>query len=83
METMERRAARRELVRHRLQGQPWHVAAAAAGLYISRATAYLLLQRLLDHSWHDEKTQMQHPPQPNRTDGGATASEATRRYEAG
>lgn len=45
METEERRAAKRELVKHMLQGQPWHVAAAAAGLHVSRATAYRLLQR--------------------------------------
>ena len=46
METEEQRAAKRELVQHMLQGQPWHVAAAAAGLHISRATAYRLLQRV-------------------------------------
>lgn len=45
METEERRAAKRELVKHMLQGQPWHVAAAAAGLPVSRATAYRLFQR--------------------------------------
>lgn len=46
METEERWAAKRELVRHMLQGQPWHVAAAAADLHISRATAYRVLQRV-------------------------------------
>jgi len=46
MKTEERRAARAQLVRHMLQGQPWHVAAAAAGLHVSRATAYRLLQRV-------------------------------------
>ena len=46
MVTEERRAAKRELVRHMLQGQPWHVAAAAAGLHVSRSTAYRLLQRV-------------------------------------
>jgi transposase len=46
METEERRAAKRELVKHMLQGQPWHVAAAAASLHVSRATAYRLLQRV-------------------------------------
>jgi transposase len=46
METEERRAAKVQLVRHMLQGQPWHVAAAAAGLRVSRSTAYRLLQRV-------------------------------------
>src|SRR5215469_5717233 len=45
METEDRRAAKQELVRYMLQGQPWHIAAAAAGLHVSRATAYRLLQR--------------------------------------
>lgn len=46
MEAEERRAAKAQLVRHMLQGQPWHVAATAAGLQISRSTAYRLLQRV-------------------------------------
>ena len=46
METEERRAAKAQLVGHMLQGQPWHVAAAAAGLHVSRSTAYRLLQRV-------------------------------------
>lgn len=45
MKIADRQAAKRELVRSMLQGQPWHVAAAAAGLHVSRATAYRLLQR--------------------------------------
>ena len=46
METEERRAAKAQLVRHMLQGQPWHIAAAAAGLHVSRSTAYRLLKRV-------------------------------------
>jgi transposase len=46
METEERRVAKRELVGHMLQGQPWHIAAAAAGLHVSRATEYRLLKRV-------------------------------------
>ena len=46
METEERRAAKRELVKHMLQGQPWHVAVAATGLHVSRSTAYRLLKRV-------------------------------------
>jgi transposase len=46
METEERRVAKVQLVRHMLQGQPWYAAAAAAGLHVSRATAYRLLKRV-------------------------------------
>jgi transposase len=46
METEDRRAAKIQLVRHMLQGQPWHAATTAAGLCVSRATAYRLLQRV-------------------------------------
>jgi transposase len=46
METEERRAAKAQLVRHMLQGQPWHVAAASVGLHVSRSTAYRLQQRV-------------------------------------
>jgi transposase len=46
METEERRIAKRALVQHMLHGQPWHVAAAAAGLHISHPTAYRLVQRV-------------------------------------
>jgi transposase len=42
----DRRAAKARLVTHMLQGQPWHAAAAAAGLHVSRSTAYRLLQRV-------------------------------------
>jgi transposase len=46
METEDRRAAKAQLVTHMLQGQPWDAAAAAAGLHVSRSTAYRLLQRV-------------------------------------
>ena len=46
METEARRVAKAQLVTHMLQGQPWHAAAAAAGLRVSRSTAYQLLKRV-------------------------------------
>jgi transposase len=35
-----------QAVKHMLQGQPWHEAVAAAGLRISRSTAYHFLKRV-------------------------------------
>jgi transposase len=40
------RAARAQVVEHMLQGHPWHEAVTAAGLRISRSTAYHLLKRV-------------------------------------
>src|SRR5215469_14802997 len=39
-------AAKAQVVEHMLQGRPWHEAVAAAGLQISRSTAYHLLKRV-------------------------------------
>ena len=46
MEAAAYRAAKMQVVEHMLQGQPWHEAVAAAGLRISRSTAYHLLKRV-------------------------------------
>ena len=46
MEAAAYRAAKTQVVELMLQGQPWHEAVAAAGLRISRSTAYHLLQRV-------------------------------------
>jgi transposase len=44
MEAAGYRTAKIQVVEHMLQGQPWHEAFAAAGLQISRSTAYHLLK---------------------------------------
>ena len=46
MEAAAYRAAKAQVVEHMLQGHPWHEAVAAAGLRISRSTAYQLLKRV-------------------------------------
>ena len=46
MEAAAYRAAKMQVVEHMLQGHPWHEAVAAAGLRISRSTAYQLLKRV-------------------------------------
>jgi transposase len=46
MEAAAYRAAKIQVVDLMLQGQPWHEAVAAAGLRISRSTAYHLLKRV-------------------------------------
>ena len=46
MEAAAYRAAKAQVVEQMLQGHPWHEAVAAAGLRISRSTAYLLLKRV-------------------------------------
>ena len=46
MEAAAYRAAKMQVVEHMLQGQSWHESVAAAGLQISRSTAYHLLQRV-------------------------------------
>ena|SRR5215472_2497487 len=46
MEAAAYRAAKMQVVEQMLQGQPWHEAVAAAGLRISRSTAYQLLKRV-------------------------------------
>jgi transposase len=46
MEAAAYRAAKMQVVEHMLQGHPWHKAVAAAGLRISRSTAYHLLKRV-------------------------------------
>jgi transposase len=45
MDRDARRAARRRLVEGMRRGQPWHEAAAAAGLVVGRSTAYRLRRR--------------------------------------
>jgi transposase len=46
MEAAARQAAKAQMIRAMLQGQPWHEAAAAAGVQTSRSAAYRLLQRV-------------------------------------
>src|SRR5215472_6867418 len=46
MEAAAYRAAKMQVVEQMLQGQPWHEAVVAAGLRISRSTAYHLLKRV-------------------------------------
>ena len=46
MEIAAYQAAKMQMVEHMLQGKPWHEAVAAAGLQISRSTAYHLLKRV-------------------------------------
>lgn len=46
MEAAGYQAAKIQVVEHMLQGHPWHEAVAAAGLQISRSTAYQLLKRV-------------------------------------
>src|SRR5690348_3464578 len=46
MDAAAYRAAKAQVVEHMLQGQPWREAVAAAGLRISRSTAYQLLKRV-------------------------------------
>jgi hypothetical protein len=46
METDMHRAAKAQVVAAMLQGRPWHEAVAAAGLQMSRSTAYQLLKRV-------------------------------------
>ena len=46
MEAAAYQAAKTQVVEQMLQGQPWHEAVAAAGLRISRSTAYHLLKRM-------------------------------------
>jgi transposase len=46
MEAAAYRAAKAQVVEQMLQGHPWHEAVAAAGLRISRSTAYQLLKRV-------------------------------------
>ena len=48
MEAVTYRAAKAKMVELMLQGYPWHEAVAAAGLRISRSTAYQVLQRVRD-----------------------------------
>jgi len=48
MEAAAYRAAKAQVVEQMLQGHPWHEAVAAAGLRISRSTAYQLLKRVRD-----------------------------------
>jgi len=46
MEAAAHQAAKAQMVSAMLQGQPWHEAAAAAGIQTSRSAAYRLLQRV-------------------------------------
>lgn len=46
MEAAVCRAVKAQVVEYILQGRPWHEAVAAAGLRVSRSTAYRLLQRV-------------------------------------
>jgi transposase len=46
MEAAAYRAAKAQVVEQMLQGHPWHEAVVAAGLGISRSTAYQLLKRV-------------------------------------
>jgi transposase len=94
MEAAAYRAAKMQVVEHMLQGHPWHEAVAAAGLQISRSTAYQLLKRVrtegeatLTDGRHGHPTKLR-PPVRQWLEGywqdrpGATCPEAQAALEA-
>jgi hypothetical protein len=69
MDAATYQAARAQVVERMLEGQPWHEAVTAAGLRISRSTAYQLLKRV--RSEGEDKTNLA----CSARSGGATTPE--------